>query len=109
MDTSDCSRLHRHAHELIRGEKTATNDCTTTTARIVRNPRILDGEPTVEGTRVPVRSIVLAQRLYADADRVARAFPTLNRAAVEAALFFYAGHRAEIERAIAENSDAARA
>ena len=76
-----------------------------TTAHIVRNPRILDGEPTVAGTRVPVRSIVLTQRLYGDLSRVLQAFPMLDRAAVDAALAFYAANREEVDRAIAENED----
>jgi uncharacterized protein (DUF433 family) len=73
---------------------------------IVRNPRIQGGEPTIRGTRVPVRSIVLARDRYeGDLARVARAF-TVDEAAVRAALAFYEAHKAEIDRIIDENERA---
>lgn len=71
--------------------------------RIVRDPRVLDGEPTVQGTRVPVRSIILAHQYYGDVARVCQAYPSLDRAAVEEALAFYRANLAEIDRYIAEN------
>lgn len=71
--------------------------------RVVREPRILGGEPTIKGTRVPVRSIVLAHRRYGDAERVRQAYPMLDRAAVEEALAFYTANREEIDQHIAEN------
>ena len=73
---------------------------------IVRNPRIQGGEPVIRGTRVPVRSIVLARDRYqGDLARVARAF-TVDAAAVAAALAFYDAHKAEIDRIIDENERA---
>src|SRR3712207_6714375 len=71
--------------------------------RIVREPRILGGEPTVEGTCVPVRSIVLAHRYYRDIGQVYQAYPMLGRGAVEQALAFYRANAEEIDRYIAEN------
>jgi uncharacterized protein (DUF433 family) len=71
--------------------------------RVVRDPRILGGEPTVEGTRVPVRPIVLAHRYYGDAEQVCRVHPMLDQAAVDDALAFYAANAEEIDRYIAEN------
>ena len=71
--------------------------------RVVRDPRILAGEPTVQGTRVPVRSIVLAHRYYGDAEQVCRAYPMLDRAVVGDALAFYEANAEEIDRYIAEN------
>jgi uncharacterized protein (DUF433 family) len=73
--------------------------------RIVRNPRILDGEPTLEGTRVPVRTIVEATRLAMTLDQIIDAYPMLDRRAVETALAFYRDHREEIDRHIFENAD----
>jgi uncharacterized protein (DUF433 family) len=73
--------------------------------RIVRDPKILGGEPSLEGTRVPVRSVVLAARYEADLDAVVQAYPMLDRVAVESALAFYRLHRDEIDRHIAENED----
>jgi uncharacterized protein (DUF433 family) len=73
---------------------------------IVRDPKIQGGEPTIRGTRVPVRSIVLAHRRYAgDCARVARAF-TVDERAVTIALTFYNDHKAEIDRIIDENERA---
>jgi uncharacterized protein (DUF433 family) len=75
------------------------------TGHIVRNPLVLGGEPTMAGTRVPVRSVVIAWQVHQDVDRVCRAYPMLSRADVEEALAFYDGHRAEIDRYITENED----
>jgi uncharacterized protein (DUF433 family) len=74
------------------------------TVKIVRNPRILGGEATIEGTRIPVRSIVLMARYQQDLDYVADAY-ALSREAVEAALRFYAENKAEIDQYIADNDD----
>lgn len=71
--------------------------------RIARNGRILDGEPAIDGTRIPVRSIVIMYHLYRDIDRIIAAFPHVDRSAVEEALAFYEMHREEIDRYIAEN------
>lgn len=78
-------------------------------ARIVRDPRICGGEPTVAGTRVPVSSIVLQWQYYQDYDRVQRAFPHLGLPAIKAALAFYEANRAEIDRLIEESEQAAYA
>jgi uncharacterized protein (DUF433 family) len=77
--------------------------------RIIRNPRICGGEPTVAGTRIPVHSIVLQWQYYRDMDRVLRAFPRLNASAVSTALEFYEANRAEIDRLIEESERAAYA
>ena len=77
----------------------------TSPRRIVRNARILGGEPTLEGTRVPVRSIVVATRFLESIDEIVDAYPMLDRESVEAALAFYRTHQAEIDRHIAENED----
>jgi uncharacterized protein (DUF433 family) len=73
--------------------------------RVVRDPRILGGEPTLEGTRVPVRSIVEASRFAMSIDEIVDAYPMLDHTSVEAALAFYRRHQAEIDRHIAENAD----
>jgi uncharacterized protein (DUF433 family) len=73
---------------------------------VVRNPRIQGGEPTIRGTRVPVRSIVVARDRYdGDLARVAQAF-TIDEDAVRAALAFYEANKAEIDRIIDENERA---
>ncbi len=75
----------------------------TTAGRIVRNPQVLGGEPIVRGTRVPVRSIVLASREYGGREAVLSAYPQLTQADVHDALIFYDTHKAEIERYIRAN------
>jgi uncharacterized protein (DUF433 family) len=78
----------------------------TTFTRIVRNPEILDGEPVVAGTRVPVRVLVQYDRIYChDLEQLGHSYPTLTRADIEEALAFYEVHREEIDWYIAENED----
>ena len=72
---------------------------------IVRNPRILFGEPIIEGTRIPVRSVVLYLHGYGDIAGVLTALPTLSAADVATALQYYREHREEINRHIAENNE----
>jgi uncharacterized protein (DUF433 family) len=74
---------------------------------IVRDPRIQGGEPTIRGTRVPVRSIVLARDGDGlDPAAIAAEFG-LDPAAVAAALAYYGAHKAEIDRSIDDHERAA--
>lgn len=74
---------------------------------IVRVPTIHGGEPIVRGTRVSVRSVVVAfERYQGDVERTARAF-TIEPDDVRAALAYYESHKAEIERFIEEREQAA--
>ena len=79
-----------------------------TSRAIVRDRQIQGGEPIVRGTRVPVRSIVLAFDRHGDIIRVSQSFE-LTPEQVEAALAFYQRHRTEINRIIDENERAAGA
>lgn len=72
---------------------------------VVRNPRVLGGEPIVRGTRIPVRSIVLAAREYGGPEGVRDAYPQLKPADVREALAFYQLHRTEIDGFIRANLD----
>jgi uncharacterized protein (DUF433 family) len=75
--------------------------------RVVRNPGILGGEPTVRGTRISVRSVVLAGREYGTPEGVLQAYPQLTLADVADALAFYEANAVEIDRYIQANiSDA---
>lgn len=69
--------------------------------RIVRDPRIVGGEPVVAGTRVPVRSIILAVQAGDPPGVIHRSFPTLPGGGLEAAVAYYADHREEVDRLIA--------
>ena len=72
------------------------------TPRVVRNPNILGGEPTIAGTRVPVRSVVINYQEDQDVSAVCRAL-ALDPDAVRQALAFYERNREEIDFEIAEN------
>jgi uncharacterized protein (DUF433 family) len=72
---------------------------------VVRNPRILGGEPTLGGTRVPVRTVVEATRYARAIDDIVRGYPMLDHVSVEIALSFYRRNRAEIDCHITANAD----
>lgn len=71
----------------------------------MRNSRVLGGEPIVRGTRISVRSVVLAAREYGVPEGVIQAYPQLSEADVHGALAYYEAHRAEMERYIKANFD----
>ena len=75
---------------------------------IVRVPGVHGGEPVIQGTRVPVRSIVLSLRhdYPGDLRAVAEAY-SVEVAAVEAALAYYEKHKAEVDEKIERNERAA--
>ncbi|MDP8922585.1 MAG: DUF433 domain-containing protein [Chloroflexota bacterium] len=75
------------------------------TGRIVRNPQVLGGEPIIRGTRIPVRSVVLATREYGGPHGVIDAYPQLTSADVSEALAFYRAHTSEIDGLIRLNLD----
>jgi uncharacterized protein (DUF433 family) len=74
-------------------------------SRIVRNPGVLGGEPIVRGTRISVRSVVLASREYGGSEGVLQAYSHLTLADVHDALAFCAAHNAEIDWYIQANLD----
>ena len=55
-------------------------------SRIVRVPGIVGGEPTILGTRIAVRHVVVYYQLYQDVDEILRAYPHLTRDDVAEAL-----------------------
>lgn len=65
--------------------------------RIVRDPEIVGGSPTIRGTRVPVRAVACLWRATSDRDLIMRNYPHLSAADVEAALRYYAQYGAEID------------
>ena len=72
-------------------------------SHVERDPRVLSGEPIVRGTRISVRSIVLAEREFGGTAGVLIAYPHLTAAAVNDALAYYETHASEIDRYIREN------
>ena len=74
---------------------------------IVRVPGIHGGEPVIRGTRVPVRSVVVACEQYnGDLAKVGEAF-LLGLEAIQAALAYYDAHRDEIDKIIQKRERAA--
>ena len=71
--------------------------------RIVRDPRIVGGEPTIRGTRVAVRHVAIEYQNEGSVEGVHRAYPHLSTDAIREALAFYAANREEIDGYIDEN------
>ena len=68
----------------------------TTTRYVVRDSRILGGEPIIDGTRTPVRSIVEMWRMGIAPEEIPLHYPHLSLAQVFDALSFFQDHMAEI-------------
>lgn len=70
---------------------------------IVHDNEILGGEPVVKGTRTPVRAIVEWWKFGASPEEILENLPHLTLSQIFDALSYYADHRDEIEKYIAEN------
>jgi uncharacterized protein (DUF433 family) len=75
----------------------------TTYAYITRRDDVLSGEPIVESTRTPVRSVVEEWRLGTPPEEIPQGMPHLTQAQVFAALAYYSDHQDEINAYIAHN------
>lgn len=75
-------------------------------ARVVCDPAIQGGEPTIKGTRIAVRNVVLAEREWGGVDGVLHAYPHVTAEQVADALAYYLAHRDEIDQYIRENNAA---
>src|SRR4051794_360420 len=73
--------------------------------RIVRDPQVCGGEPTIKGTRIPVRCIVVEYQRHQDLEWVRQGYPRLDAVSLRDALEFYETNREEIDCLIAENED----
>ena len=70
---------------------------------IVKNDKILGGEPIVKGTRVPVRAIVEPWRMGVPPEAMPESFPYITLAQIFDALSYFSDHMDEIKRHIEEN------
>lgn len=70
---------------------------------VVRDDRILSGEPIIEGTRTPVRAIVELWRMGIPPEDIPNRLPHLRLAQVFDALSFYSDHQDEIHAHIERN------
>lgn len=75
----------------------------TTYEYITRRDDVLSGEPIIEGTRTPVRSVVEEWRLGTPPEEIPQGFPHLTLAQVFAALAYYSDHQDEINAYIERN------
>ena len=73
------------------------------TRYVVRDPRILGGEPILKGTRTPVRAIVEMWRSGTPPEAIPDGLPHLSLAQVFDALSYYSDHQAEINGYIERN------
>lgn len=70
---------------------------------IIRDDRILKGEPIIKGTRTPVRAIVETWRMGTAPEEIPRGMPHLTLAQVFDALSYYSDHQDEINDYIERN------
>lgn len=70
---------------------------------IVRDEKILSGEPIVKGTRTPVRAIVETWRMGIAPEEIPDGLPHLTMAQVFDALSYYSDHQDEINAHIERN------
>jgi len=70
---------------------------------VVRDPRILGGEPIVAGTRTPVRAVVELWRLGVAPDEIPAQLPHLTIAQVFDALSYFSDHQSEVQADIDRN------
>jgi len=76
---------------------------TTEHCYIVKEPQICGGEPTIKGTRTPVRAIVELYRMGLDPAEIPQRLPHLSLAHVFDALSYYSDHQDEIHDWIERN------
>ncbi len=70
---------------------------------IVRDERILRGEPIIKGTRTPVRAVVESWRMGIAPEAIPQGLPHLTLAQIFDALSYYSDHQDEINTYIERN------
>lgn len=63
--------------------------------QIVRDPRVNGGDPTLQGTRVTVRTVLASLAEGAWIDEILADFPTINEAQIRAVIAFAAASAEE--------------
>jgi len=69
---------------------------------------VCGGRSAIEGTRIPVWSIIKWYKLGMSFEDILREFPKLNPAQIHDAFSYYYDNQEEIERDILDNEDEAR-
>jgi len=70
---------------------------------VVRDEKILHGEPIIRGTRTPVRAIVETWRMGVAPEEIPKGMPHLTLAQVFGALTYYSDRQDEINQYIEQN------
>jgi len=70
---------------------------------IVKDERILSGEPIIKGTRTPVRAVVELWRMGVAPEEVTRHLQHLTQAQVFDAISYYSDHQDEVNQHIERN------
>ncbi|MDT5159514.1 MAG: hypothetical protein QOC61_2282 [Acidobacteriota bacterium] len=70
---------------------------------VVKDERILNGEPIIKETRTPIRAVVELWRMGVAPEEIAHHLPHLTQAQVFDALSYYSDHQDEINRHIERN------
>lgn len=73
---------------------------------IMRDPKVSGGQPVVDGTRIPVATLVCAHQLGMDLDEILVQYPGLTAAELHAALLYYFDHKDEVERLLEQAASA---
>src|SRR5207248_7520422 len=73
-------------------------------AEIVSDAGVRHGEPVIAGTATPVRAVVELWNLGVAPETIPQRLPHIELKQVFAALYYYLGHRQEIDAFIAANS-----
>ena len=70
---------------------------------VAKTPGICGGKARIEGTRVPVQSVVLLHNEGASDDRIRELYPDLTPAQIHAALAYYYDNREEVDAQFEED------
>ena len=73
---------------------------------IYTSPTMHHGEPTIRGSAISVRDVVLRTRLGDSPEQILQGYPHLSLAKIYDALSYYYDHIEEIENYIRENEEA---
>lgn len=64
------------------------NDATRRCAFVSMDVKVMEGQPCIEGTRIPVKSVLRAVELYGSIEEALKCYPNLSKEQVKDALYF---------------------
>lgn len=71
---------------------------------IVSSPEIAGGIPILEGSRIPVSTLIHAHQLGMDFDEILMQYPSLRPEQLHAAFLYYFDHQTEIDDLLEEEN-----